>query len=363
MRSPPAHRHGGDPGADMARLGITPRPVVDFSVNVTPLGLPERVRLAWPGLLCAVERYPTVTGEGIVRYYRERFGLRPECVLPGNGSIETIYLALGRLGLRRVAVVSPTFCEYERALSLAGAAVTRIPLDAADGFAPPDPARLREALAAADALVLCNPNNPTGTRYAAAGLLELSGRFPDKTLLVDEAFVQFLDDAEEATLLRDSRIRPNLLVFHSLTKLYAVPGLRLGAAVGHPDTIARLRRHAPPWSANAVAEAVAPLLASCRGYEGAVRDLMSTERARIGAAFDGNRGIRLFDTGINFFLARWIKTPNLDDLLRPLLERGLYVRDCRDFPGLEAGFFRFGIRLPDENDLLVSAIRERAGVC
>lgn len=352
------HRHGGDPGADLTRLGITPRPVVDFSVNVSPLGVPEKIKSAWPALLDSVERYPTVNGKGVLRYYQERFGLRPECVLPGNGSSETIYLALGRLGFRHVAVVSPTFCEYEHALSLAGAEVKQIPIEEASGFAPPKPARLDEALAVSDALVLCNPNNPTGTRFAAQDLIDIASRNPDKVVLVDEAFVQFVDTWEDTSLLSDARIRPNLLVFHSLTKLYAVPGIRLGAVVGHPDTISRLKPHVPPWSVNAVAEAIALLLTDCLGYESAVRDLTATERVRIGKALGNAGGIRLFDTGTNFFLAKWTKTPNLDDLLRLLFEQGLYVRDCRNFPGLEVGFFRFGIRLPLENDLLVSAIKD-----
>ena len=317
--------------------------------------------MAWPRLMDAAGRYPSVDGDGVTGYYHERFGLPPKCVLPGNGSIDAIYLSLRALGLRRAVVISPTFHDYERALILAGVSLERIPLSATNGFAPFGLERLLQVLSQFEALVVCNPNNPTGTRHSAAHLLDLADSCPAKIILVDEAFVQFLENYQETSLLSESRIRPNLLVFHSLTKLYAVPGLRIGCVAGHPSTIAMLKRHAVPWAVNAVAEEVARLLASCHHYEMALRDIVATERAFI---VDGLRhldGIRLFDTPTNFFLARWMKTPDLDDLLRILLRQGLYVRDCRNFPGLEEGFFRFSIRLKHENEQLVSAIKGAAG--
>jgi threonine-phosphate decarboxylase len=355
------HRHGGDPFTDMQRLGIQKKPVLDFSVNVNPLGPPQNVKDAWPRLLESVSHYPSIDGEPLTDYYIKRFGISKECILPGNGSIEMIYLSPRVLGVKRAAIVTPTFHDYERSLTLVGSTVTRIPLTSKTSFSPPDSNVLYRALSQADALFLCNPNNPTGTRFCAETLLESADALPNKNIFVDEAFIQFLDDFESTTLISASRIRRNILVFHSLTKVYALPGLRIGCIVGHPDTISTLKHHTHPWSVNAVVEAIVPLLIDCDEYETALKELCGKERKRFIAGLAKLDGLALFEGSANFLTARWSKTSQLDDLLRRLLAQGLYVRDCRNFPGLEDNYFRFCIRLPHENDLLISAIREAVG--
>jgi threonine-phosphate decarboxylase len=126
--------------------------------------------------------------------------------------------------------------------------------------------------------------------------------------------------------------------------------------VGQPQTISALRRHGIPWSVSSVAERAAALLSHCGQYEQSLRELIAAERRRISNRLTRVVGIHLFSSTANFFLARWCATEDLDDLLRALLVRGLYVRDCRNFPGLEDGYFRFCIRRPDENDRLLDAL-------
>lgn len=351
------HRHGGLPEADMERLGISDKgPILDFSTNLSPLGLPEVVRAACADLPETLTRYPSPDGRIAARYYERRFGLSSECVLPGNGSLEMIYLVPRALGLKRAAVISPSFYDYKRALNLAGAQTESVSLCKKNGFAPLSVETLAQALSKADALVLGNPNNPTGTRFFASDLLEAADRFPDKYILADEAFIQFSDNPRDVSLLYPDRIRRNIVVFHSLTKIYAVPGIRIGAAIGHPETVSRLRRCAIPWSVNAAAEKIAVSAACCDEYETAVRDLVASERARIKQELGAILGIELFDTSANFFSAAWRHTKDLDDLLRALLKDGLYVRDCRNFEGLEDQFFRFCIKRPHENDRLIQAL-------
>ena len=352
--------HGGNSAAELERLGLAPRPVLDFSVNLSPLGIPGSLRSAMPGILERLGRYPTIFGDGVAAYYRERFGLDSRCVLPTNGASQAIYLALGALGGESVAILSPTFSEYERAAAAAGKSVLHVSLSETDGFSPPDVDALIDAMGDADGLVLCNPNNPTGTRRSAEALLHLSGLCPNKLFIIDESFVQFLDDEDAISLLRMPYLRPNLVIVHSLTKLYAVPGLRLGAVVSHPHIIARLKTSIPPWSVNALAEAAASLLAESTAYEDAVRRSVSGERARMLSELAEIAGVSLHDTGVNFLLAKWTKTPNLDDLLRALLTQGIYVRDCRNFRGLEDNWFRFAVRLPQENNRLIGALKAAA---
>ncbi|MHC4200308.1 MAG: threonine-phosphate decarboxylase CobD [Planctomycetota bacterium] len=355
------HRHGGAPELEFARLGLRQRPVIDFSVNTSPLGPPPEVTGAWNDLAAGIERYPSVQGDGIVRYYRERLGLAAESILAGNGSTELIYLIPRALGLGRVEVASPSFHDYARASELAGARVSYFELSEETGFAFPGVEAMREALKRADALFVGSPNNPTGTVFPPEALLELAGEHPGKWILVDEAFVQFLNEYPDATLARPDRLRPNVLVLQSLTKFYALAGLRLGCVIGHPETVARLRTYKEPWTVNGVAEAVAGLLAGRREYDEKLRRLIRSERGKVVARLRGIAGVEAFAPSANFVLARWTATDELDDLLRSLLEGGLYVRDCRNFPGLERGYFRFAVRGPEENERLLSSIERIAG--
>ena len=256
MAAAEPYQHGGDPASVFKRLGIAEREVVDFSVSVSPFLPPQIFLKNWHSLHREIRRYPSLHGNGAADYYCRRFGLEKSCVLPGNGSTECIYLVPRALGFERVVVVAPSYHDYERACRMANAKTVVFPLESENGFREPEQAALGQALRSADALMLGNPNNPTNTLFCRDTLLNLAEEFPDKYILVDEAFIQFLDDAEERTLLRSELLRNNLLVFHSLTKFYAIPGIRLGAVVGHPRTIGRLREHKEPWSVGGIAEAL-----------------------------------------------------------------------------------------------------------
>ena len=194
------HIHGGDPELELKRFGLASREVLDFSVNVSPLGVPSEIRAMWHELFEEVEHYPSVDGHGLLRYYQERFGLDPQRVLAGNGSTEFIYLAPRALDLQRVAVINPSFLDYTRASLAAWAELIGVKLQLENGFRPPDFAVLKEALSSADAMFFGNPNNPTGTVFPRQLLLDLAAAFPSKWLLIDEAFVQFIDQPEKVSL-------------------------------------------------------------------------------------------------------------------------------------------------------------------
>ena len=354
------HIHGGDPGRELKRLGLKSREVLDFSVNVSPLGIPSEIKAIWSELFDEIDRYPSVDGKGVVRYYQERFDLDPSRVLAGNGSTEFIYLTPRALELRKVAVITPSFHDYTRSCLAAGADLKYVELRVEEGFAPPDFSILEEALSNSDALFVGNPNNPTSTVFPRQTLLDLAASFPSKWILVDEAFVQFLHQPEAVSLVNYEPPPGNVLIFHSLTKFFALPGLRLGAVIGHPDTISRLRLLKEPWSVNRVAEKVALKLISCAHYEQQVCELIRQEGPRVFGQLRNISGLHPFKPSANFLLARWTRTSELDDLLRFLLDSGVHLRDCRNFPGLQDNFFRMAIRLPEENDQLLSLMQSCA---
>jgi threonine-phosphate decarboxylase len=149
----------------------------------------------------------------------------------------------------------------------------------------------------------------------------------------------------------------NIVVVHSLTKFYSMPGLRLGALVGHPDTIRKLYDFKEPWTVNTIAENAARELAGCTAYEEALYSLIADERKRITDAFYPMKSMRIAGGAANFFLVQWCGKGSFDSLLVSLQCKGIVVRDCRNFDGLEGNYFRFSVRTTEENRILLDALR------
>ncbi len=349
------YQHGGHPAQDLVRLNLPHRPVIDFSVNINPLGVPDIIRERWMETLESIEAYPSVDGEGLDLFYREKFSIPRGCFLSGNGSTEMIYLAARVARLKSALILSPSYHDYERACLLAGTKAVRYPLSREENFAPGNVEQLVDALRQTEGLWLGRPNNPTGGLIRKQTILELAERFPEHWFIIDEAFIQFIDDWWEETLIRESG-KPNILCIHSLTKFYAIPGLRLGGAAGDCKAISRLKQAKEPWTVNGIADSIAPLLLDCRAYEEKTRSVLLNEGKRMLDLLQGVEGVKPFPGSANFILCQWTRTRNLDDLLGYLLEKGAYVRDCRNFPGLEDNFFRIGLRIPAQNDQLISLL-------
>ncbi|MFC1467499.1 threonine-phosphate decarboxylase CobD [Verrucomicrobiota bacterium] len=337
------HQHGGVPQSTFERLGVEPGPVIDFSVNISPLGVPDCLLKTWDDMPALLTSYPEIMGNGVHTFYENRFNLPSDAVLAGNGSIELIYLIPRALGWKKVLVPQPSFFEYRRACELAGC---EIDLGQLEDFSDHD------------AIYIGSPNNPTGTTIPASTLLELADANPNRWIVVDQAFIDFCEHQEQITLLHPDRLRKNLIVLHSLTKFYALPGLRIGAAVSHPETTARLAEFKEPWTINAIAQKACELMAYDSSYDDKLHALITIERKRMREALARMPQFEIQPGGkANFLLLHWKGDRNLDELLKHLLERGLFVRDCRNFPNLPDHCFRIAIRTAEENDRLLEALK------
>jgi threonine-phosphate decarboxylase len=357
---PYGYRHGGNPLMDMSRFGLPNRTVTDFSTSLNPLGIPPVIKDHWTELVESVSDYPTIEGDGIAGFYRDRFGVQPEYVLAGNGSTEAMYLLARVLHPDRVLVVIPSYHDYYRASVLSDADVVWLPLSHKNGFSSLNTEVLSNACKGVDAIWIGRPNNPTGSLLPREVLSDISHRFSDKWFILDEAFIQFADNWEEECFLLGKR-PANMIIIHSLTKFYGIAGLRMGGLIGPGDLISRIRRSKEPWTINGVAERVATLLMECSEYEAETRSYISCERERIVKRIEEIDGIRTFMSSVNFILCRWERTGDLDDLFKHLLSNGVYVRDCRNFPGLEGNYFRIGLRTSAEDDQLISIISSFSG--
>lgn len=342
--------HGGIGDAELARHGLARAEIVDFSVNANPLG-PSPAAVA-AASAAAWDRYPDDAAAELRDALAARDGVLPEEVVVGNGSAELIWLlALAFLDPGDAAlIVGPTFGEYARAAGIAGAAVHELRADPVYGFAVDIAAVMQTAEQAdARAIFLCNPNNPTGTLLPADALDALAEGLRGRLLAVDEAYRQFVDEPPATTGLLG---RGNVVLFRSLTKDYALPGLRLGYALAAAPIRRALDAARPPWSVNAVAQAAGLAALADEDHLALARDEVRRARVSLTEAL-AELGLRVIPPAANFVL---VEVGDGAAVRAALLRRGLVVRDCASF-GLPAQI-RIGLRPVAECARLVAALTE-----
>lgn len=345
-------RHGGDWLGYQRQYG---RPPLDFSASISPLGLPEGVRKAVIRSLSYADRYPDPACRMLSEKLAGKRNLAPEQMLWGNGVSDLLYrLALG-LAPRSAAVTAPTFSEYEAALGVVGCPVEHIGLREETGFRLGEDclSRIRPGLSL---LVLCQPNNPTGVltpRPLLERILERCARC-GTVLAVDESFLTLTDRPEAHTLTGQLQSYPNLIIFHSFTKSHAMAGLRLGCALsGNRALLAKLSKAGPPWSVSTAAQAAGLAAMDEDGYLCRVRSLLGEQRPMVQWELEA-LGCRVVPGAANYLL---FYTGAADLHLR-LAKAGILIRSCAGFPGLGPGWYRIAIRTPEENRLLLTAMKE-----
>lgn len=352
----PAPIHGGDVLAAAARWGLDPSAILDFSANINPLGPPRSVRRAARRALYGIAQYPEPFSRRLRTALAHRHRVPEDAVLVGNGAAEVIHLLARLAAGRRVAVPVPGFAEYGRAARGVGAAVVPMPVTGTFATIPARPALPTDqgpALQAGDLRFLCNPHNPTGLLLPPEGVL----RVVDATtalVVVDEAFIDLTDEGEQGSVIAHVLHHRNLVVVRSLTKFFAMPGLRVGYAVAPPELVARLDAGRDPWSVSALAQAAALAAVADEAYARRTREWVRRERAFLARELARLPGYTVESPSANFILARGPEPVwSIQSRLGP---RGILVRDCRSFDGLTEHHVRLAVRSRADNRKLVEAL-------
>ena len=342
--------HGGDWAGYRAEFGRDP---LDFSANVSPLGLPEGVAKAITAALATADRYP----DPFCRALREKLaaheGVPAEQLLCGNGAADLIFRLVWAKRPRKALVTAPTFAEYAAALETVGCTVERYFLREADDFAVTG--AFCDAIDdSVDMVFLCQPNNPTG-QLASPGLVEKLLRRCEACraiLAVDECFLDFLPDADRWTakpLLESD----SLVIFKAFTKLYGMAGVRLGYCLcGDEALLEKMQAAGQPWAVSSLAQAAGIAALKETAYVDEVRALIAQQRPAMTAGLRA-LGLRVIDGKANYLLFR--APADLNERLRPL---GTQVRSCANYPGLGPEWYRTAVRTAPENARLLEIMRE-----
>lgn len=315
----------------------------DFSTNVwyggAPQGLREHLFAQWD----KVQHYPEVLAESLGVKIASHHGYKSDHVLVANGSTESIYLIAQAFKSKRTAIAIPAFAEYEDACRMFDHEISFVNWQDIENGRVPD----------TDLLFICNPNNPTGVIIRNLELL--ISRNINTLFVVDEAFIEFTFSF--TSIIELAGKYDNLIVLRSMTKVYSIPGLRLGYIVAQPKLIDLLRSCKLPWAVNVMAiEAGHFIFDHIKDISIPLKQLQIDKELLIKGIAE--LGIKVWQSNTHFFLA---ETPifNAAKLKQYLLKNhDLLIRDAGNFRGLEDNFFRIATLSAGQNNLLINALSQ-----
>lgn len=355
--------HGGDVWQVAQQIGVGTPAILDFSANINPRGLPPRAmeRLARDASdPQSLRFYPDPSASHLKSVLSKQHSAPPEAIVVGPGAEALLAPILKSFQARRLLIPIPAFSEYARVCGQQETEHVPFPLDRSECFRIPVD-RLCECIQRAhcDCVILNNPHNPSGALLHPAGVRRIvkTARSCGMTVVLDEAFVDY---APGASLLHDALAHPGMMVIRSLTKFYGCPALRIGYAVGHPDSVQRVASLMPVWpvtqlAIDALAEAVQD-----REYAQASIEENTARRADLAQALSA-LGAKVIPSAANFLLVELADgMPAAAELRARLIQKHrILIRNCDSYSGLAPGrYIRVAVRSVEDNGRLVRALQE-----
>lgn len=336
---------------------------LDFSANINPFGLSTAVRQAIEKEIPRLVHYPDPCARALKQAIAEHYEVPVSEIVLGNGGAELFFVLFHAVRPKRVLLPVPSFSEYERAAISAGAEVAYFPLREEEGFRLDEQA-LCVQMKVGDCLILGSPNNPTGQRVERNALEAVlkEARQKNVLMIVDESFMDFCIDAADYTARHLVADYDHLIVVQSLTKFFAIPGLRLGFAVA-PQTLAeRMDASKDPWNTNLLAQAAGVAALADSAFQAQTLAWLKTERDFMFRSLNMLAGIKAYPPTVNFILLRL--TPSWGSASAfcvRMREEGILLRDCSNYPGLDDSFVRVAVRKREDNERLLEAFRRIGG--
>lgn len=354
--------HGGDVESASQRYGLEPGQFTDFSANINPLGPPPGMLEALRAALPEIIRYPDPGHRALLSLLAERHGIQQEAVCIGNGAAEIMALIILALEPNKVGVVQPCFSEYETLSRQFGAEVHAVYGTAERDYSA-EPEQIVQLIASSDLVFLGQPNNPNGVQYD----VELLRQFAEaaeqhKTYLVlDEAFIDFIPAERRQSLLPKLERYPHVILVRSMTKFYAIPGLRLGYGIAHPHMAAAMRSKQVTWSVNILALRAGEIsLQAGEEYEAATIAMIAAEREYLRAEL-ARLGCEVTPGEANYLLLKLPEPWMAGSMQEALGRRGVLVRSCAMYPGLEGSHIRVAVKDRAANAILIREMERVIG--
>ena len=349
--------HGGNIYEMARRHGCLKENIIDMSSNINPLGPPPGLLDHLNANLSVTTRLPEVDSGETIKQYAEHLSINPERILAGNGTTQFIYSIPQVLNIRRALIVGPTYSDYADACNLHQITASMMIASESADFCP-DLSRLEKKLDCADTVFLCNPNNPTGSYISPTELKRLCRRHLDTRFIIDESYLPFVDQGQSKSMIHSGL--ENVVVLLSISKIFAIPGLRIGFLVGSSNFIDKFKRHLMPWSVNSLSQAAVHYLTAhndlVQSFVDKTRHYIRLQREEFFRTFKFITPIKLYPSATPFFLARLPDTISSDWVWSCLANEKVLIRNCSNFPGLSDRFIRISLKTWQANRMLAERL-------
>ena len=349
--------HGGNVKQICDKYGLNPDEIIDFSASINPLGCPAVVRKAVSEQFNEILHYPDSQCTDLRKTIAGKIPCNESNVIVGNGSNELFYLIPRALQPEKGVLLHPTFGEFKDAFCNSNVNVVEIITE--DKNFPVINTNISTLKSVEDCMVfLCNPNNPTGQLIRREDIIELVKDNPNRLIVIDEAFMDFVGDHEKYSVIKDAPLMDNLIVVRSLTKFYGFPGLRLGYLVANESIVNKLMKYKEPWTVNTIAQVAGMAAINDEEFAVNTRQYVSGEKTFLHDGLSIIKGIHPFQPTVNFILVRigddGITSSEIQNLL---LKSNILIRNCSNFVGLDENYFRVAVKTRDDNHKLLNALK------
>ena len=349
--------HGGNINQICDKYGLSPDEIIDFSASINPLGYPEAVRKVVSKQFNDILNYPDSESTDLRKAIADKVSCSESNVIIGNGSNELFYLIPRALKPEKGVLLQPTFSEFKDAFCNANIEVVELIND--DKDFPIINTNISRLKSIKDGMVfLCNPNNPTGQLTRKEDIIELVNDNPERLIVIDEAFMDFVEDDEKYSVIKDAPLMENLIVVRSLTKFFGFPGLRLGYLVANETIVNRLMQYKEPWTVNTFAQIAGKVAINDKEFAANTRQYVSVEKDFLYDGLSMINGLQPFQPSVNFVLVKIDDAGITSSKVRNLLmESKIIIRDCSNFIGLNEKYFRVAVRTREENHKLLNTLK------
>ncbi|OQY20483.1 MAG: threonine-phosphate decarboxylase [Desulfobacteraceae bacterium 4572_35.1] len=346
-------KHGGNLRWASEESGIPQGELLDFSASINPRGFPDWLRPLISSQISNLAHYPDPNAAGLIEAIARFHHIDAVEVVVGNGASELLYLLPRVLNCRRLLVPVPSYSDYAVLAQSAGMAIDRLSLLAEDDFQL-NVDQLACRITAEHLIVLGHPNNPTGKLCDIAALKKVVNDYPNNYFIVDESFIDF---ASPDFSLRSQRPE-NLIIVQSMTKAWAIPGLRLGYALADAKIVAALNSLRADWTVNTLAQAVGIRALQDDQFLLQSRDYVAERRRELFEILNSITGLSPFPSDANFLLvANNHPHVSVSQIYDSLLKKGIIIRRCGSFDGLDESYFRVAVRSGEEQQRLCHELR------
>lgn len=356
------HAHGGDLDAIERKYGIPKNDIVDFSGNINPLGFPQSVSSQLAQNISIVSTYPDKNYTSLRNCISKYTNANPSHITVGNGSTELISAFIKSIQSKNTIIIGPAYSEYEREATLSGGNFSYFPLEEQNSFVL-DLDKLLESLSKeVDLLIVCNPNNPTGTAITAQQMEKILYHCKKNNtyVMVDETYIEFSDDINAICSIPLVEKYDNLFVIRGISKFFAAPGIRLGYGIcSNKNFLKVLKQNQDPWSVNILAAFAGEKLFLDHEFISKTKSLISSERKKALNELKSWKNVKPYDSCSNFILIKILDEHiHSNEIFEKLINKKLLIRNAASFTYLDESYLRFCILLPEQNKKLLTELKK-----